>query len=439
MTLDMPTIGLVSFSATAILGLVLTFIWWRERSSALIGWWGAAQLVMSAGIAVANAGAIKNEAALVAFGQASMIMAAAIMWMAVREFEGRRTDPVWVALWPAGFVMAAASGFVDGFDSRLILTTTLLATLSLAAAGELARDGSERLVSRWPAVVLLAATGCGYLLWMPLSVTMPIHDVGLVFASRWMPAVVLIALLSRIALAFVVLAIVKEREEQTQRTFALTDALTGLPNRRALFEAADELASHAKYLQGDPICVLVFDLDHFKKINDTFGHRLGDRVLQIFATILSDKLDTGSIVGRLGGEEFAAILPGADLSAAAATAESVRASFAESAAVIDGLEIAGTVSVGAAANDDIACDLSLLFHRADGALYAAKQAGRNRVQLIGQHEPMRFDAAGAEALNVVAPMWGHRHAMQMAKFGSARRYRRAVEPAPPAAGGGAAS
>jgi len=438
MNLDMPTIGVVSFSATAILGLVLTFIWWRERSSALIGWWGVAQLTMSAGIAIANAGAIKNEATLVAFGQASMIMSAAIMWMAVREFEGRRTDPVWVVLWPAAYVMAAASGFVDSFDARLILTTTLLAILSLATAAELARDGSERLVSRWPAVALLAATGCGYLLWMPLSVSMPIHDVGLVFASNWMPVVILIALLSRIALAFVVLAIVKEREEQKQRMYALTDALTGLPNRRALFEAADELASHAKYLQGDPISVLVFDLDHFKKINDTFGHRLGDRVLQLFATILSDKLDTGSIVGRLGGEEFAAILPGAGLAVAAVTAERVRTSFADSAAVIDGLRVAGTVSVGAAAYDDIACDLGMLFHRADGALYAAKQAGRNRVHLIGPHEPMRFEAAGAVS-NVVAPMWDDRYGMQAAKFGRARRYRRSVEPAPPAAGGGAAS
>jgi hypothetical protein len=169
MNLDMPTIGVVSFSATTILGLVLTFIWWRERSSALIGWWGVALLTMSAGIAIASAGAIKNEAALVAFGQASMIMSAAVMWMAVREFEGRRTDPVWVALWPAGYVMVAASGFVDSFDARLILTSTLLATLSLAAAGELARDSSERLLSRWPAVVLLAATGAGFLLWLPLS------------------------------------------------------------------------------------------------------------------------------------------------------------------------------------------------------------------------------------------------------------------------------
>jgi diguanylate cyclase (GGDEF)-like protein len=103
-------------------------------------------------------------------------------------------------------------------------------------------------------------------------------------------------------------------------------------------------------------------------------------VLQIFATILSDKLDTGSIVGRLGGEEFAAILPGADLSAAAATAESVRASFADSAAVIDGLAIAGTVSVGAAANDDIAATWACCFIAPTALM--RQQAGRNRVSSL---------------------------------------------------------
>jgi diguanylate cyclase (GGDEF)-like protein len=176
----------------------------------------------------------------------------------------------------------------------------------------------------------------------------------------------------------------------------------------------------------------VFDLDHFKKINDTFGHRLGDRVLQMFADTLSDRLETGSIVGRLGGEEFAAILPGANLAAAAATAEQVRADFAAIARVVDGLQVAGTVSIGAAASEEIDCDLGMLFHRADGALYAAKQAGRNRVQLIGPHEPMRFDHAS----NVVTPRWGDRQLQHARKFGRTRVYRRSTGPLPPAAGGG---
>ena len=121
MTLDMPTISLVSISATTMLGLVLLFVWWRERSSALIGWWGVAQLVMASGIAMAATASALNHASLSVFGQAMMVLSAAILWMAVREFEGRRLDPVWVAVWPCGVIIAAATGLAATFDQRLSL------------------------------------------------------------------------------------------------------------------------------------------------------------------------------------------------------------------------------------------------------------------------------------------------------------------------------
>lgn len=417
MTLDLPTISVVTFSATTVLGLVLCFVWWQERSSPLIGWWGVAQLVMASGIAFAAAASFASSAPLSAFGQALMVFSAAIMWMAAREFEGRRLNPLLVAIWPCGFVIASAVGIAATFDQRLILASTLLAILFLMAAAEFTRREGERLVSRWPAILLLVLMGVGYLAWMPLALTMPIHETSLVYASRWMPTVVLIALLGRIALAFVVLAIVKERQEMRQRLFALTDPLTGLPNRRALFEVAEAVAAHSQEFKGAPICVMLFDLDHFKKINDTYGHRLGDRVLQLFSKTLIDELDSGSTVGRLGGEEFAAILPGTKLSTAATKAEGVRAAFARAASFIDGLPVGGTVSVGVAAHDDISCDIGALFHRADGALYAAKQAGRNRVEVIGPNEALQY-----EETELDSAWYGERGPLSPAQHAT-RRYR----------------
>jgi diguanylate cyclase (GGDEF)-like protein len=425
MILDMPTVSLVAFSATAILGLVLCLLWWREPSSELIGWWGVSQFIMASGIAFAAAASFSRNPPLLAFGQALMVLAGAVMWMAVREFEGRKLNRLWVALWPCGFVIAAATGVVATFDQRLILASTLLAVLCLLTAAEFTRQDGERLVSRWPAIVLLLITGIGYLTWMPLSLTMPIGEVGLVYASAWMPAVILIALLGRIALAFVVLAIVKERQEVQQRVFALTDALTGLPNRRALFEAAEALATEGAVVKSGPIAVMVFDLDHFKKINDTYGHRLGDRVLQLFSNTLLDELTSESILGRLGGEEFAAILPGADLKVAATKAEGVRLAFARLAATIDGLQVGGTVSIGVASHEDGGCDIGALFHRADGALYAAKQAGRNRVELIGPHEAMHFEDTGLDA-HVVPPRWESSYGLLPRPSRMTRRYRGAA-------------
>jgi diguanylate cyclase (GGDEF)-like protein len=397
MLLDMPTISAVAITVTAALGVVLLFSWWRERTSALTGWWGLSELIMAVGITVAALASFRNDGTLVTYGEAIMVLSGALAWMSARQFEGRAFRALWILAWTFAFLIIALSGLLNSFDGRLILSCTMLAVLRFATAAELAREGAERLHSRWQAIILLLVVGAGYLAWLPLTLAMPIHEASLVFSSTWFPWVVLFALVGRIALAFAVLAMVKEREELKQRRDALTDPLTGLPNRRALFDAAGELAHHSKYLRGDPISVLVFDLDHFKSINDTYGHRLGDRVLQLFADTLSDKLESGSILGRIGGEEFAAILPGADLEMAAHTAEAVRSTFAASAEVIEGAPVACTVSVGAACHDDIDCDLNTLFHLADGALYAAKRAGRNRVELLGPQGIVRTQDAGVLA------------------------------------------
>jgi diguanylate cyclase (GGDEF)-like protein len=211
---------------------------------------------------------------------------------------------------------------------------------------------------------------------------MPISQSQWIGASFWFPSVIVFTLLLRVALAFIVLSMAKERRAMERRIEALTDALTGLPNRRALFETADAL-SQDHDLKTDAVSVLIFDLDHFKQTNDRFGHALGDRVLKLFATTAENHLNGTGMVARLGGEEFAAILPGADPLEAVGTGEAVRRAFANSGAFVDGLPVGATVSVGAASDVGMSGDLSALFRRADAALYVAKRAGRNRVELLG--------------------------------------------------------
>jgi diguanylate cyclase (GGDEF)-like protein len=257
-----------------------------------------------------------------------------------------------------------------------------LSVYDFAAATELARCNGERLPSRWPAVALLVVTGLSYLSWLPLNLAMPISESQWVDASIWFPIVILFTLLLRVALAFIVMSMAKERRAMERRVEAFTDALTGLPNRRALFEAADAL-SQDRDLKGEAISVLIFDLDHFKQTNDRFGHELGDRVLKLFAITAQAQCDGTGLVARLGGEEFAAILPGADPLEAVGTGEAVRRAFAKSGAFVDGLAVGATVSVGAASDLGVAGDLSALFRRADAALYVAKRAGRNRVEQLG--------------------------------------------------------
>jgi diguanylate cyclase (GGDEF)-like protein len=344
-----------------------------------VGWWGVALLLQSLGIVVAFGASLRNHGDVVTIGTAAMILAEALKWKAAREFAGRKSLPIWVFAGPVGFFFVAHSGAVESFDARLILACSLLATYNIAAAAELGRVSDK--VSQWPAVTLLIATGVSYLSWVPFAVLVPIHQAGAVFSSGWFPQVLLTIILIRVALAFIVLSMAKERQEQEQRMDALTDSLTGLPNRRALFEAADAIGQR-RILGGTPVSVLIFDLDHFKDTNDSYGHDLGDEVLKIFARTVVRHLNVRSIIGRLGGEEFAAILPGADAAVAVQAAEAVRRGFGRSAAFVNGLAVGATVSVGVATDTDVDLDLSGLFRRADAALYVAKRAGRDQVALL---------------------------------------------------------
>jgi diguanylate cyclase (GGDEF)-like protein len=380
MHLDMQTMLAVNVAVTAILGGVLLFTWARERESPFVGWWGLALVTMSAGVLMA-ADPATPRADFLTLSMAMIVLSDALKWKAAKEFAHGRARLLWILLGPVGFLLAVQSGYLTSFDEWLGGLCTILAVYNFAAAFALSRMSDEDLSSRWPAVTLLIIVGLGYLSWLPLDLAMPINEAQWVFASVWFPTVILLTLLLRIALAFIVLSMAKERQELEQRVDALTDALTGLPNRRALFEIADALGQD-RQLKGDAISVLIFDLDHFKQVNDRFGHALGDRVLKLFATTALAHLNGASLIARLGGEEFAAILPGADPLEAVEAGEAVRHAFANSAAFVDGLPVGATVSVGAASDVSIAGDLNALFRRADAALYVAKRAGRNRVELL---------------------------------------------------------
>jgi diguanylate cyclase (GGDEF)-like protein len=130
-----------------------------------------------------------------------------------------------------------------------------------------------------------------------------------------------------------------------------------------------------------PIAVLLIDLDHFKSINDRFGHAAGDKVLQIFAKTARASLRQADLVGRLGGEEFTVVLADASMDNAYLVADRVRKAFAAAAAVVDGEPLYATASVGVSVIVDPRQDLTKLITLADQALYLAKARGRNRVEV----------------------------------------------------------
>jgi len=161
---------------------------------------------------------------------------------------------------------------------------------------------------------------------------------------------------------------------------AVTDALTGMHNRHYLYEIADNVLAQAKRLN-KPLSLVIFDIDHFKKVNDTYGHAAGDKVLKSFAQLLKHRMRKSDIVVRYGGEEFIAILPNTDKEMAHAVIETIRNLVKSMNIVLDdnnNLNI--TVSAGIAQYRDDK-KLDKLINRADELLYSAKKNGRNRVEV----------------------------------------------------------
>jgi two-component system cell cycle response regulator len=161
---------------------------------------------------------------------------------------------------------------------------------------------------------------------------------------------------------------------------AVTDQLTGLHNRRYMDTQLDALLKRSA-MGGDPVAVLVVDIDHFKKINDSFGHDVGDEVLREFAVRLASNVRAVDLPVRFGGEEFVIVMPGTGLELAGRIADRIRTQVAgQPFRVMGGKELLTvTVSIGVAASLDGEARADTLLKRADGALYDAKSSGRNKV------------------------------------------------------------
>jgi diguanylate cyclase (GGDEF)-like protein len=168
------------------------------------------------------------------------------------------------------------------------------------------------------------------------------------------------------------------RQNAELERLSLTDALTGVANRRALGERA-QLEIAALRREPGQLAVVMFDIDHFKRVNDDYGHAVGDAVLVHVASVARRCLRPGDLIARVGGEEFALLLPSAGIEEAAAIAERIRTSILNTPTFVGERQIRVTSSFGVASYDDSFSTLDHALGRADSALYRAKEAGRDRV------------------------------------------------------------
>ncbi|MGY2047095.1 diguanylate cyclase [Methylobacterium sp. JK268] len=367
MRLDASTLMAVTMFVTLIVGLLFLLSWRQARQTPALAHWGAAHLLGALGSALISGRGQIPDLLSIGLANAVILGGYGLIWSGARSFEGRGTPG---AALLAGPLLWAACCLVPAFyasmTARIVLASALASLFCGLTAFELWRGRGERLVSRGPAALAMGSESLLYLVRIPVSLALPL-PVPNPIDSPWVAILCFAALLYAVATAFLFMALAKERLEWGERMRALTDPLTGVRNRRGLEEGGDAL------LAAGGATLLLFDLDHFKRVNDTYGHAVGDAVLIGFCAAARALLPPRAVLGRLGGEEFVCLLP-ADV-AAGPVAERIRRAVASSRPA-EPPDLRVTVSVGAARGG---LPFDGLLARADRALYEAKRRGRNRV------------------------------------------------------------
>jgi diguanylate cyclase (GGDEF)-like protein len=362
--------------ASACAGMVLLVAWWQNPKVPALGLWGLGNMVSAVGILGLVLGPTAYQPFVSIASSALLTLATGLIWKAARSLD-HKWAPLGLAV--LGGAVVGLAGTVPATRSHLdILNLTIGATYLLAASGSLWLARQERLAARWPLIILTALHAA------ILATGAHAFFVGSMGHGR-IPAVMsLFGLVHFESIVFVIgtavflLALVKERSEAASRVAASTDPLTRIANRGGFMARAEGVVERCR-IAGTPISVMMFDLDRFKSINDTHGHAAGDAVLLRFCEVVAAALRANDVFGRIGGEEFAAVLPGSGIEAAYVRAERIRVSFAESCRFVGEHQVCATVS-GGVATGAAHPTVETLLAAADAALYIAKVEGRNRIK-----------------------------------------------------------
>jgi diguanylate cyclase (GGDEF)-like protein len=399
MVFDQATLFTVTISITGLLGVFLLVLWLQERSVRTLAWWGGAYLMGACAVTLWGQ---HNRFAFITpeMPNAFLFIACGMIWNGARLFQGRVVLPgglfAGAVLW---FLAMQFESFAASDNARTVLSSVVIALYAFLTAFELRRERRRDMARRWLWIAVPMLHAAVFLAPAVLIAFLPeAASPGSLFALFAFETVIYV-----VGTAFVIVVMAKERVAQFHKTAAMTDMLTGLYNRRAFLEAANLIiADCAK--KNRPVSVLLFDLDHFKSINDRFGHAVGDDALKLFAATATSKMRATDVIGRIGGEEFAAIVPGGEMEAGL-VAERLRQAFEAAGVAISGYDIAATVSVGVA-TALVPMPIEPLLARADAALYAAKRNGRNRIEFDDGKAPQVQPARPATASPELIPAFG---------------------------------
>jgi diguanylate cyclase (GGDEF)-like protein len=397
MSLDTSTLYFIATMIAAMLGVMLLVFGKNENIPAL-KWWGTAYLLGAASVALWTLASHLLGGVLSLALNAVGFVACGMVWNASRVFHGRKPNLPGLVLGAMAWIAAVMTLAPAASALRMTIGAGIVAVYAALTATELWTERRKSLRKRWPAVLVPVMHGFVLMLPILLGGLLHPHD-GKFAGSIWVTGFSVELVLYAIGTVFVIFMLVSERAVSAHRNAASMDPLTGMFNRRGFSEISSRLIDR-EAKAGRPVTALIFDIDHFKSINDRFGHPAGDEVLKLFATVVVNTLRISDLSGRIGGEEFAALLP-CSLEEGVLAAERVREAFANSGIVVEDGPVDTTVSIGVAGGP-AGTELEVLLAAADTALYQAKRSGRNRVE-AAEELPLSLESWRRKTAGLSAP------------------------------------
>jgi diguanylate cyclase (GGDEF)-like protein len=380
MSLDIPTLFVIAVFVSAVAGFLLLLSWLQNRDVRALALWASSLIIGSIGVALIAARGDISDTWSIAIANAILATAYGMMWAGARNFDGRATS---VPLVFAGAVIWLVACRIEAFftspQARTELMSAVVVSYSLLCAWELWRGRREGLMFRLPVILLLLVHAAFFVVRIPLAGTLPLPTDSEEIPSGWWTFTIFEGVFFAFCIPYLFGAMARERMVLGYKHASLIDPLTGAGNRRAFFERGERLL-HRSGFDCRPTVLLLFDLDSFKHVNDTFGHHVGDQVLTSFCGAATAVLRPDDLFSRLGGEEFASLLPHTSLDEGLAIAERIRSNFEATTLEVGANTLVATVSVGVAMSIDPSRKLADLIKAADRALYRAKANGRNRVE-----------------------------------------------------------
>lgn len=378
--MDIKTLVIVLIAHVALLGILALFFSWRQPSTRAVGVWGAAMIMLAAALAAVGLRGVVPDFFSITLANSMVTASIVISYRALRVFRGMRVEDSF----GVGAIVATAvlifvfSEIYPNLAIRVLVVSFIGAVLLVRNAREMRGDGPVEVRASWnfmQGVYWIASALTVLRLGSTLFMS---SDAELMTPSPWQSVYFLGILLLITAASFGAFWLEIQYMNYELSRLAARDLLTGMLNRRSVLIEFERELSRLRRTSG-VLSVAMFDLDHFKELNDTWGHPAGDEVLRVVAASMQASIRLPDVLGRYGGEEFVLLMPDTNIEAAMNVTERIRAAVEAGGVEWNGQRLSITLSGGVACFPSDGTNVNTLVAAADAALYAAKRAGRNRI------------------------------------------------------------